>query len=83
MIEDFDNIELCLPDYTPDPDRDDDDMFHIKEAFNSLPYLDKKLFIQYMELGGTYTAFAKAYGVTPPTAKSVIQTIRQKIYDNL
>lgn len=83
MIEDFDNIELCLPDYTPDPDRDDDDMYHIKDAFNSLPYLDKKLFIQYMELGGTYTAFAKAYGVTPPTAKAVIQTIRQKIYDNL
>lgn len=83
MIEDFDKIDICLPDYTPNPDRDDDEMLHIKEAFSRLPYLDKKLFVQYMELGGTYTAFASAYGVTPPTAKKVIQRIRQKIYDNL
>lgn len=77
------DIDICLPDYTPNPDKDDDEMFHIKEAFSRLPYLDKKLFIQYMELGGTYTAFAKAYGVTPPTAKRVINRIRTSIYNNL
>lgn len=77
------NVELCLPDYIPNTDRDDDEMFHIKSAFASLPYLDQKIFIQYMELGGTYTALARFYGVTPPTAKATITRIRQKIYDNL
>lgn len=78
------NVELCLPDYIPNADRDDDEMYHIKNAFDKgLNYIEKKIFIQYMELGGTYTALARFYGVTPPTAKATITRIRQKIYDNL
>lgn len=71
-----------FPDYEPNRDIDDDEMLHIKEAVDKLPYLDKKIFLQYTELG-TYTAMAKMYGVTPPTMKDVINRIRNKIYDNL
>ena len=78
------DLEICFPDYIPDADRDDDEMYHIKSAFDTaLNYIEKKIFVQYMELGGTYTALARYYGVTPPTAKATINKIRQKIYDNL
>ena len=78
------DIERFLEDYLPNQDRDDDEMYHIKNAFDTaLNYIEKKIFIQYMELGGTYTALARFYGVTPPTAKSTINHIRQKIYDKL
>lgn len=71
-----------FPDYEPNRDIDDDEMLHIKEAVDKLPYLDKKVFLQYTELG-TYTALAKLYGVSAPTAKMYINRIREKIYDNL
>lgn len=75
-------LDIYFPDYKPNPEVDDDTMLHIKEAVDALPFLDKKIFLQYAELG-TYTGLAKLYGVTPPTAKKYIDRIRGKIYNNL
>ena len=75
-------MDVYFPDYIPNKDIDDDDMLHIKEAVDKLPYLDKKVFLQYTEIQ-TYTGLAKLYGVSAPTAKRYIERIRQKIYDNL
>ena len=74
---------IYYPDYAPDADKDDDEMLHIKEAVDKLPYLDKKVFLQFTELGGTYAAFARFYGCSKPTAKKYIEKIKQKIFDNL
>lgn len=73
---------VYYPDYEPNKDRDDDDMLHIKEAVEALSYIEKKVFLQYTELG-SYAALARLYGVSKPTAKKYITTIRDKIYNNL
>lgn len=77
------NEELIYyPDYKPNPDVDDDEMLHIKEAVEKLDSLSKKIFLSYVELG-SYAALAREYGVTKPTAKKYIDRIREKIYNNL
>lgn len=77
------NEELIYyPDYEPNPDVDDDHILHIKEAVNKLDFVSKKVFLSYCELG-TYAALAREYGVSTTTAKKYIETIREKIYNNL
>lgn len=73
---------VYFPDYEPDKEKDDDHMLHIKEAVDALPYLEKKIFLTYTELG-SYAALAREYGVSKPTAKKYIEQIREKIYNNL
>lgn len=73
---------VYYPDYEPDNQKDTDHMLHIKEAVDNLPFLQKKIFLTYTELG-SYAALAREYGVSTPTAKKYIEKIREQIYDNL
>ena len=44
------DVERFLEDYLPNQDRDDDEMFHIKNAFDTaLNYIEKKIFIQALQ----------------------------------
>lgn len=73
---------VYYPEYEPDNLIDDDHMLHIKEAVDTLPFIQKKIFLTYVELG-SYAALAREFGVSTPTAKKYIETIREKIYNNL
>lgn len=78
MIEEI----VYYPDYTPNPDIDDDFILHLKEAVDKLDSLSKLIFLTYCELG-SYAALARYYKVSKPTAKKYIDRIKEKIYNNL
>lgn len=70
------------PDYAPNPDKDSDDIYHIKEAVEKLDSVSKLVFLTYCELG-SYAATARFFGVSKPTAKRYIDRIKNHIYNNL
>ena len=78
-------IKIHNEDYLPDSMVDDEQMFLIKDAIQKLKPVERKIFLTYCE-GGTYTAVAKTYNVSVPTAKryilEVISRIIQMINDN-
>lgn len=79
-----DDVDItAYDDYEPNVDYDDDHTLHIKNAVGKLPYLDKKVFLQYCDLGGSYASLSRLYHCSKPTASKYIKKIRRKIYNNL
>lgn len=68
--------------YLPNEWEDDDKMLHIKEAVDSLNYIQKKIFLTYCELG-SYAATAREFKVCASTAKKYIKHIKQLIFEKL
>jgi len=68
--------------YLPNDLEDDDLMFSIKDAINSLNTIQRKIWLTYVELG-SYAAVGRAYGVSRPTARKYLLEIKQKIIDKL
>lgn len=68
--------------YQPDTLEDDDLLYAIKEAIQSLRPMERKIFLTYTELG-TYTQAAKTFHVSVPTIRKYINEIRQKIYGHI
>lgn len=66
--------------YKPDTLEDDDLLYTLKEAIQSLRPVERKIFLTYTELG-TYTQAAKTFHVSVPTIRKYINEIRQKIND--
>ncbi len=66
--------------YKPDTLEDDDLLYSLKEAIQSLRPVERKIFLTYTELG-TYTQAAKTFHVSVPTIRKYINEIRQKIND--
>lgn len=69
-------------DYKPDTLEDDDLLYTLKEAIQSLRPVERKIFLTYTELG-TYTQAAKTFHVSVPTIRKYINEIRQKIYGHI
>lgn len=74
-------IDIDESDYLPTKD-DDDRMLMIKNALQSLRPIERKIWLTYTELG-TYTAVAREYNVSVPTAAKYLKIIRKKIMDYL
>lgn len=70
------------PEYEPDYMADDDMLVRWKEAIGKLNYVQRKIFLHYVELG-SYAACARAFGVSNPTIKKYIEEIKEKLYNNL
>lgn len=66
-------------DFKPDTLEDDDLLYTLKEAIQSLRPVERKIFLTYTELG-TYTQAAKTFHVSVPTIRKYINEIRKKIY---
>ena len=75
-------IEVYDEDYAITPE-DDDEMYRLKSAIFSLPAIQRKIFLAYTEIG-TYAGTAREFGVSTPTIKSYLKTIKKNImdYDN-
>lgn len=76
MIESID-----MEDYTVN-DEDDDLMVAIKEAIAGLRPVERKIWLTYAETG-SYAATARVFNVSPPTAKSYLVKVRNKILKNI
>ncbi len=74
-------IDIDESDYLPTP-QDDDEMLLIKSALQGLRPIERKIWLTYTELG-TYTAVAREYNVSVPTAAKYLKIIRKKIMDYL
>lgn len=74
-------IDIDESDYLP-TEEDDDRMLMIKNALQSLRPIERKIWLTYTELG-TYTAVAREYNVSVPTAAKYLKIIRKKIMDYL
>lgn len=64
--------------YKPDTLEDDDLLYTLKEAIQSLRPVERKIFLTYTELG-TYTQAAKTFHVSVPTIRKYLAEIREKI----
>lgn len=65
-----------------DPLKDNDTTAKIKAAINNLREVEKVIFSVYIE-EGTYTAVAKKYNVSVPTARTYIMKIKEKIKEEI
>lgn len=74
----MEGIKIYDPDYEPNRMEDDEMVFKIKQAIQELRPVERKIFLTYTE-GGTYTAVAKTYNVSVPTAKAYVCKIIEKI----
>lgn len=74
----FQPIKIYDPDYEPNRMEDDEMIFKIKQAIQELRPVERKIFLTYTE-GGTYTAVAKTYNVSVPTARTYVHKIIEKI----
>lgn len=82
-----DKMPLCdyekwAEEYEPNYMEDDDTIVRLKEAIGKLNYVQRKIYLHYVELG-SYAACARAFGVSNPTIKSYITQIKEKIFNNL
>ena len=68
------------PDYNSDIMEDDDRMYTIKRAIETLRPMERKIFLTYADTG-KYTETAKIFHVSIPTIRKYINEIREKIYD--
>lgn len=80
MTTTFQPIKIYDPDYEPNKMEDDEQMYKIKQAIQELRPVERKIFLTYTE-GGTYTAVAKTYNVSVPTAKAYVLQVINKILD--
>lgn len=70
--------EIEISDYLIDNEEDDDLIKAVKEEVRSWPPHIQKIWLVYVETG-TYAATAREFNVSPPTAKTYITTLRNKI----
>ena len=75
-------FEKWKDEYLPNELEDDDKMYHIKEAVDSLNSIQKKIWLLYTEIG-SYAGLARELGVCSNTAKKYIKKLRKMIYDRL
>lgn len=75
------DFETIKRDYLPN-EGDDDKMRSLKEAMECLNPAEQRIWLTYVECG-TYTATAKEYNVSAPTAKKYITQLKNKILEHL
>lgn len=75
------NYDFIKKDYENN-DNDDDTIRIIKEAIDKLSPAEKRIWLTYVEYG-TFADSAKEFNVSPPTAKSKILKIKNKILEQL
>ena len=76
----FQPIKIFEDDYIPNTMEDDEMIYRIKQAVQDLKPVERKIFLTYVE-GGTYTAVAKTYKVSVPTAKNYTLHVINKILE--
>ena len=59
---------------------DDDRIYEVKTAIKQLNSIQRKIFLTYITLG-TYTATAKEFRVSIPTARNYVLKIKNKILE--
>ncbi len=59
---------------------DDDRLYNLRTALTRLNSIQRKIILTYIELG-TYTATAKEFKVSVPTARSYVLKIKNKILE--
>lgn len=74
----MEGVKIYDPDYEPNRMEDDEMIFKIKQAVQMLRPVEKTIFLTYTE-EGTYTAVAKKYHVSVPTAKNYVLNVISKI----
>lgn len=74
MKFDYETIKM---DYVVN-DGDDDEMVNIKESIDKLTAPEKRILLTYVHFG-TYAAVARQYNVSPPTAKTYIEAVKNKL----
>ena len=75
-------FEKWKDEYLPNELEDDDKMYHIKQAVDSLNSIQKKIWLLYTEIG-TYAGLARELGVCTLTAKKYLKHIRKLIFERL
>lgn len=73
-------IEIYPEDYEITPE-DDDKMAIIKEAIAEMKPMERKIFLTYVE--SNYSATAREFSVSCPTAKRYVAALREKILNKL
>ena len=71
-----------INEYTEIQISDDDMLIVIKEAIEKMRPMEQRLWIDYVECG-TFSALARKYNVSAPTAKTYIMRLKEKILDAL
>ncbi len=72
-------FERLLEDYTPDPMRDDEYLYRIKDAVMKLPAADRNLLVRYSE-EGSYSAVAKRYHLSVTAVRYKVEEVRRKLF---
>lgn len=67
-----------IEEYITITEEDDDVMVDIKTRLRELKPMERKIFLTYTELG-TFAATAREFNVSPPTIKTYINNIKEKI----
>lgn len=74
------DYEIYSKDFLDPKSTDDDMLFRLREAINSLPLPERKIFVMYCEFG-TYSEVAKELHCSVPTISNKIKMIRKKILE--
>lgn len=72
-------FERLLEDYTPDPMKDDEYLYRIKDALMKLPAADRNLLIRYSE-EQSYTGVAKRYHLSVTAVRYKVEEVRRKLF---
>lgn len=72
------DYNLIKNDYIPDDWMDDDFMYAIKEAINSLTPMERRIWLTYTETG-SYAATGREFNVSAPTSGSYVRQVKIKI----
>ena len=75
--------EQILADYTAVTISDDDRLLAAKQSLKMLTEAELKIFIAYLESNLNYSETAKQFNCSPPTVKSYIQRIQEKLCANI
>lgn len=73
-------FEKLLEDYRPDPLRDDEYLYRLKEAVMRLPEPDRNLIVRYSE-EGSYSAVAKRYHLSVTAVRYKVEDARRKLFN--
>lgn len=74
------DYDIYSVDYLNAGGDDDDYMARVRDAINSLPLAEKRMFVMYTEFG-TYSEVAKQLKCSVPTISKHIKKIRKKIIE--
>ena len=67
-----------IEEYITITDEDDDTMVEIKTRLRKLKPMEQRIFLTFTHLG-TYAATAREFNVSPPTIKTYINNIKEKL----